>query len=88
MRDERPRIEDVRGTERVQPEQLEMRRADRAARRIDEIRRVHPELARAVVADEPDALESGVLGHGRPEHHRLDPTDLRGDRFEPRELAR
>ena len=33
---------------------------------------VHPELAGAVVADEPDPLEPGVLGDGGPQQDRLD----------------
>ena len=59
--DERRRVEDVRRAERVEPEQLEMRRGDRlGAPRSREVGGVHPELARAVVADEPDALEPGA----------------------------
>ena len=78
--DERGRVEDVGGPEGVQPEQLEVRGAGRVAGRGDEVARVHPELARAVVADEADAFEPGVLGHGRAEQDRDAPSRLRGDR--------
>ncbi len=52
---------------------------DATARRArgGKVVRVHPELASPVVADEPDPLQPGVLGHRRPQQDRLDPARLR-----------
>ena len=80
-------IEDVRRAERVEAQQVEVRRPTAPLGRLHEIGRVHPELAGAVVADQPDPFEAGVLGDGGAEHDRLDPTEPRGDRLEPRQLA-
>jgi hypothetical protein len=47
-----------------------------------------PELARPVVADEPDALQAGCLRDGGPEQDRLAPSDSPGDALEAAQLAR
>ena len=88
VRQERRGVEDVRRPEGMESEQLEMWRRHRPSRRIREVRRIHPELARPVVADEADALESGMLGDGRPQENRLDPAGMRGDPLESCQLAR
>ena len=59
--DERAGVEHVRRPEGVESEQVEVRRRDRPAAADAQIRRVHPELAGAVVTDEPDALEPRTL---------------------------
>ena len=87
MLDECPGVEDVRCAERVQSEQVEVRRRRRARGRCREIRRVHPELPGAVVADEADPLEPGVLRDGCAQEDRLDPARLRRDRLEACQLA-
>ena len=87
VRDERPCVEDVRRAEGVEPEQVQVRRGDRAPRRLGEVRGVHPELAGPVVADEADPLEPGVLRDRRPQQDRLDPARVRRDRLEACQLA-
>ena len=72
----------------MQPQQLEVGRGGGPLRRRDEIGRIHPELAGPIVADEPDALETGVLGDRGSEEDRLPPARLRRDGLEPAELAR
>ena len=57
-------------------------------RRIDQVRRVHPELAGAVVADQPHALEPGHLGDGGAKHDRLAPAGGARDPLEPRRARR
>ena len=64
-----------------------MRRAGRQPRGGDEVGGVHPELAGAVVADEADSLEAGVLAHGGAEHHRHLAAGVRRDRLEACQLA-
>ena len=85
--DERAGVEDVRRPERMQPEQLEMRRGDRSCRRCDEVGGVHPELAGAVVADEPDALEPARSETAARSRTGWTRARARGDRLEPGELA-
>ena len=85
--DERARLEHVRRAERVQPEQVEMRGTRGQPRGVDQVARVHPELAGAVVADEADAFEPGDLRHRRAEQHRLAPAGRARDALEPSELA-
>ena len=48
---------------------------------------VHPELARPVVADEPDALQPRRLGDGRAEQDGLAAPEPLGDPREPPQLA-
>ena len=76
--DERRRIEDVRRAEGVDAKEVEVGRRDGMRRCRREVRAVHPELARAVVADQPDALEPGVLGDRRAQEDRLDPAGVGG----------
>ena len=77
------RVEDVRGAERVEAEQLEMGRRRRpCAALAARSARVHPELAGAVVTDEPDALEPGVLGDRGAQQDRL--ADARPGARSPR----
>ena len=79
--DQTGRVEDVRRAEGVQPEQLEVRRGSRAARGGRQVGGVHPELAGAVVADEPDPFQPVALGDGGAQHDRLAATRRsRGDR--------
>jgi hypothetical protein len=81
------RVEDIRGTERVQAEQLEPRRIGRVARRRHEVTGIHAELAGAVVADEPDAFESRRLPYSGPNEHRHATIRRSRDRLEPLQLA-
>ena len=68
---EHGRVEQVRGTERVDPERLEERGRSRLGRGRPQVREVHPELARPVVPDDPDALRRAGRGHREAEHDRL-----------------
>ena len=62
------------------PDRVEPGRGDRLRRGGSQVGRVHPELAGAVVADEPDALEARRLGHGCAQQDRLAPAQRLGDR--------
>jgi hypothetical protein len=80
-------VEDVRGPEGVHPEQVEIGRSGRPLGTDFEIGRAHPELAGAVVADEPDALQASGRRDRCPEHHRDDPVGVLGNALETFELA-
>jgi len=86
--DERRRIEDVRRAEGVDAQEVEVGRRDGMPRCRREVRAVHPELARAIVTDQPDAFEPGALVDRSPKEDGLDPAGLAGDGLEARQLAR
>ena len=81
-------VRHVRGTERVHPEEVDLRRGNRSTSRADQVDLVHAELARALIADEANLLDP-VPGEGaRPEQDRYPPASSPGDRDQPLELAR
>ena len=87
---QRIRVEHVRGTERVEPQQPEMWRRGRAVARRDEIRRVHPELPGSVVADQAHPFEAGSLADGHPQEDGNRWRALAaggGQRLQPRQLV-
>ena len=61
---------------------------DGLARGEPQVARVHPELAGAVVAHEPDALEAVAPPNGAPEQDGLPPAERLGDGREPAQLQR
>jgi len=83
-----PRVEHVRRPEPVDPEQLEMPRPCRRSRRGPQVGLVHPELARPVVADQPDALQAVGGADRRAQEDRHAPVRLRRDPLQAVELAR
>jgi hypothetical protein len=87
VRDQRTRVEDVRGTEGMQPEKLEMWRRDGPPRRVRQVRRVHPELAGSVVADEADPLQPRTLGDRGAKEDRLHTPRICGDPLQACQLS-
>ena len=74
----------------MEPKEPEMWRRGRAVARRDKIRRVHPELAGPVVADQAHPLEARSLPDGHPQEHgnRWRPLAARrGQRLQPCQLV-